>query len=258
MGDGWLGHELSKRGGSLTAAHCQLSPGPRHLLLCWPSQSCLRAVCWGALGCATQAWAASKSQLPCLDMGDAEQSCCFLSDLGLWPPEQELLGGGDMTATSFPSRSFRVLGVGTSLRCCAPAMETFVFSPGLLCGKGFFLILSLDPAGSDLLEPGLLPKPTCKRTDPLLFCCGLSLDVASFDYKTFFSPAISSSLIFLLGGFSGLAVSFHPQYHISVSLWHLPLSLLCSLFANVRSWISIEKLQETNHSLAPLLSLGTC
>lgn len=35
------------------------------------------------VGCSIQAWAANKSQLPSLDMGNAEQSCCFLDDLGL-------------------------------------------------------------------------------------------------------------------------------------------------------------------------------
>ena len=146
----------------------------------------------GTLGCTTQAWAASKSQLPSPDTGDAERSCWFLGDLGLLPPAQKLPGAGSvsleltatMTAASFPSQSFLILSIGASLRCCsccALATKTFVFSPGLLCGKGFFLSLSLDPAGSDLLEPGLLPKPTCKSTDPLLFCCGLSPDVASFD-----------------------------------------------------------------------------
>lgn len=42
-------------------------------------------------------------------------------------------------------------------------------SAGLLCGKGFFQSLSLDPVGSGLLESGLLHKPTRKSTDPLLF-----------------------------------------------------------------------------------------
>lgn len=40
----------------------------------------------GTLGCTTQAWAASKSQLPSSGTGDAEQSCCFLGGLGLLPP----------------------------------------------------------------------------------------------------------------------------------------------------------------------------
>lgn len=40
----------------------------------------------GTWGCTTQAWAASRSQLPSPDMGNAEQNCCFLGDLGLLPP----------------------------------------------------------------------------------------------------------------------------------------------------------------------------
>lgn len=60
--------------------------------------------------------------------------------------------------------------------------------------------------GSGLLEPGLLHKLTWKSTDPVLLGCRLSPDVAPLDCKYFFfSTAISSSLIFVLGGFSGLA-----------------------------------------------------
>lgn len=152
----------------------------------------------GRLGCSIQAWAANKGQLPSLDMGNTEQSCCFLDDLGLFAaPAQKFPGAGSVsleltgtiTDTSFPSRSFLILSIGTSLwccSCCVPATETFVISPGLLCGKGFFQSLSLDPVGSGLLEPGLLRKPTWKSTDTLLFCCRLSLDVAPLDCKYFF------------------------------------------------------------------------
>lgn len=37
----------------------------------------------GVVGCSIQAWAANKSQLPGLGMGNAEQSCCFLDKIGL-------------------------------------------------------------------------------------------------------------------------------------------------------------------------------
>lgn len=37
----------------------------------------------GVVACSIQVWAANKSQLPSLGTGNAEQSCCFIDDLGL-------------------------------------------------------------------------------------------------------------------------------------------------------------------------------
>lgn len=37
----------------------------------------------GMVDCSIQVWAANKSQLPSLDTGNAEQSCCSIDDLGL-------------------------------------------------------------------------------------------------------------------------------------------------------------------------------
>jgi len=164
----------------------------------------------------------------------------------------------EFTGTAGPPRCFHReasefsgLAAAYGAALAAPWPRRHLFSLQGSCGGKAQTSWSLDSFPS---PPARVQTRCCLAVG----CLQMQHLLIASAFFFFLSPAISSSLIFLLGGFSGLAVSFHPQYHISVSLWHLPLSLLCFLFANVRSWISIEKLQETNHSLAALLSLSSC
>lgn len=79
------------------------------------------------------------------------------------------------------------------------------------------LLSKPESASCGLRSPGAWTSSQAHlgKHSTVLFGCGLSPDVAPPDCKLFFfSPAISSSLIFVLRGFSGLAAFFHPQYHI--------------------------------------------